>query len=185
MSSTVGDLPPNVSRVLTTLVDLHDVPDSVYELLELVGTRAPHPVDVVLERDGAFPAFDQLLMQVDRARAALSRGRARAVVRSDVPDTAEDSMMPDGVSELTRRRHAHLEGFLARLYTDATLRARFEAAPADEARLAGFTPDEAHDIAQLDRVGLRLAAASFARKRGRAATRTKSWLPRLGRRARP
>jgi len=89
------------------------------------------------------------------------------------------------MTELTRRRHAQLEGFLARLYTDAALRARFEAAPGDEARSAGFTPDEAHDLARLDRIGLRLAAASFARKRGRAATRTKSWLPRLGRRARP
>jgi uncharacterized protein (UPF0276 family) len=56
---------------------LHDVPDPVYDLLEIVGERVPHAVDVVLERDGAFPPFNQLLAQLDRARLALARGRAR------------------------------------------------------------------------------------------------------------
>lgn len=56
---------------------LHDVPDPVYALLENVGELVPHPVDVVLERDGAFPAFGELLDQLDRARAALRAGRAR------------------------------------------------------------------------------------------------------------
>ena len=56
---------------------LHDVPDPVYELLEIVGERVPHSVDVVLERDGAFPPFDQLLAQLDRARTALAKGRQR------------------------------------------------------------------------------------------------------------
>jgi uncharacterized protein (UPF0276 family) len=61
---------------------LHDVPDPVYELLEIVGERLPHPIDVVLERDGAFPPFAQLLTQLDRARAALARGRQRREVAS-------------------------------------------------------------------------------------------------------
>jgi uncharacterized protein (UPF0276 family) len=56
---------------------LHDVPDPVYRLLELVGQLVPHALDVVLERDGAFPPFTQILMQLDRARAALTKGRAR------------------------------------------------------------------------------------------------------------
>jgi uncharacterized protein len=56
---------------------LHDVPDPVYDLLEIVGESVPHAVDVVLERDGAFPPFGQLLAQLDRARAALARGRTR------------------------------------------------------------------------------------------------------------
>ena len=55
----------------------HDVPDPVYALLEEVGTLVPHPVDIVLERDGAFPPFNELLAQLDRARAALRAGRAR------------------------------------------------------------------------------------------------------------
>jgi uncharacterized protein (UPF0276 family) len=56
---------------------LHDVPDPVYELLEIVGERVPHSIDIVLEQDDAFPPFGQLLAQLDRARAALGRGRLR------------------------------------------------------------------------------------------------------------
>ena len=56
---------------------LHDVPDPVYALLEIVGESVAHAVDVVLERDGAFPPFGHLLDQLDRARAALARGRTR------------------------------------------------------------------------------------------------------------
>ena len=58
---------------------LHDVPDPIYSLLEIVGETVPHAVDVVLERDGAFPPFGHLLDQLDRARAALARGRTRRV----------------------------------------------------------------------------------------------------------
>src|SRR4030095_17264096 len=61
---------------------LHDVPDAVYDLLELVGEHVPTPIDVVLERDGVFPRFEQLLAQIDRARVALARGRARAGART-------------------------------------------------------------------------------------------------------
>ncbi len=61
---------------------LHDVPDPVYDLLEIVGEVVPHPVTVVLERDGAFPPFEHLLAQLDRARTALTLGRQRRRVRS-------------------------------------------------------------------------------------------------------
>jgi uncharacterized protein len=53
----------------------HDVPAGVFELLTLVGERAPQPLTVVLERDGAFPPFDRLLDELDRARLALAAGR--------------------------------------------------------------------------------------------------------------
>ena len=59
---------------------LHDVPDPVYELLEAVAARAPRPLTVILERDGNFPSIESLLAQLDRARAAVARGRQRAVV---------------------------------------------------------------------------------------------------------
>ena len=58
-----------------------------------------------------------------------------------------------------------LEAFLARLYTDAELRARFLADPAGEARRAGLDAESAERLAQIDRAGLELAAASFAAKR--------------------
>ena len=58
---------------------LHDVPDPVYELLEAVAARAPQPLTVIIERDGNFPSIDSLLAQLDRARQAVARGRARAI----------------------------------------------------------------------------------------------------------
>ncbi len=57
---------------------LHDVPDPVYELLREVGRRAPRPITVILERDGAYPSMADLLGQLDQARAALAAGRAAA-----------------------------------------------------------------------------------------------------------
>lgn len=60
-----------------------------------------------------------------------------------------------------------LEAFLARIYVDAAARARFLAAPEEEARRAGLPPDVARRLAAIDRAGLELAAESFAAKRRR------------------
>jgi hypothetical protein len=59
------------------------------------------------------------------------------------------------------------EAFLARLYTDEEVLRRFLAAPSGEARRAGLTAAEAAALESVDRVGLGLAARSFARKRER------------------
>ncbi len=56
----------------------HAVPEPVYELLTEVGRRFPRPLTVVLERDGAYPPFAELLEELARARRALGEGRARA-----------------------------------------------------------------------------------------------------------
>lgn len=61
---------------------LHAIPEAVYALLEEIGARAPGPLDVVLERDGRFPPIEELLGELDRARAALARGRARRAARA-------------------------------------------------------------------------------------------------------
>jgi hypothetical protein len=60
-----------------------------------------------------------------------------------------------------------IEAFLARLYVDAAFRARFLADPVGEAARAGFDRATAERLARIDRVGLELAAESFARKRRR------------------
>lgn len=57
---------------------IHDVPDEVFALLTELGTRAPQPLTIIIERDGAYPQFDHLLRQLTRAREALAIGRARA-----------------------------------------------------------------------------------------------------------
>jgi hypothetical protein len=58
-----------------------------------------------------------------------------------------------------------MERFLASLYVDATLRARFLDAPREEARRAGLNPTQCDAVAAIDRVGLEMAAHSFERKR--------------------
>lgn len=57
---------------------LHDVPDPVFHLLEEVAARAARPLTVIIERDGEYPPIEHLIAQLDRARTALSNGRARA-----------------------------------------------------------------------------------------------------------
>jgi uncharacterized protein len=54
----------------------HDVPDPVFGLLTELATRTSRPLTVILERDGAYPPWSSLLAELDRARAALARGRA-------------------------------------------------------------------------------------------------------------
>jgi hypothetical protein len=53
---------------------LHAVPDPVFDLLSLLGARAPN-LDVIVERDDCLPPIEVLLAELDRARAALSSGR--------------------------------------------------------------------------------------------------------------
>jgi len=55
----------------------HDVPDPVFDMLAEVARRAPRPLTVIVERDGDYPVIDRLLGELDRARAALARGRAK------------------------------------------------------------------------------------------------------------
>ena len=52
---------------------LHDVPDAVYRLLAELAAVVPHPLTVILERDGAYPPIEVLLRQLDRAREALAK----------------------------------------------------------------------------------------------------------------
>ena len=73
------------------------------------------------------------------------------------------------------------EAFLARLYTDADERERFLANRRGVAEQAGLQPHECRALDAIDRVGLELAARSFARKRQHA-TRTRrrlAWVHKL------
>jgi uncharacterized protein len=61
------------------LVDdhIHDPPEAVYELLEVLAFEVPQSLSVIIERDGHYPDFAALLEQIARARTALARGRVR------------------------------------------------------------------------------------------------------------
>jgi hypothetical protein len=65
-----------------------------------------------------------------------------------------------------------VEALLARLYTDEPTRRRFLADPVRAGRRAGLSADECAALEQIDRLGLELAARSYARKRARAAGHT-------------
>ncbi len=77
ISAPAGDVHEGERRLLDD--HLHDVPDPVYELLELVGERVSRPLTVILERDGDYPPIEHLLSQIERARRTLLRGRQRAL----------------------------------------------------------------------------------------------------------
>jgi uncharacterized protein (UPF0276 family) len=133
---------------------LHDVPDPVFDLLSEVNADQ---ASVVLERDGNYPAMNALLLQLDRARSVAGLNRV-AGCRLPVSRPSNSS---------SQRTHT----FLARLFVDDAARARFLTRPYDEAIAAGFAEDDARLLAMTDRVGLSLAARSFARKRERASGR--------------
>jgi hypothetical protein len=59
----------------------------------------------------------------------------------------------------------NFESFVARLYVDRTARQQFLADPHRQAAAAGLTEDEIAAAVRIDRVGLELAAASFAQKK--------------------
>ncbi|MBM4298306.1 MAG: hypothetical protein FJ143_11260 [Deltaproteobacteria bacterium] len=63
------------------------------------------------------------------------------------------------------------EAFLAELYTDSAARQRFLADPLGAARRAGLAEEQCAALSQIDRVGLQLAADSFAKKRAAAKQR--------------
>ena len=58
-----------------------------------------------------------------------------------------------------------LEQFLARIYVDVDARARFLANPRAEAARAGLAEDQCLALESVDRIGLQMAARSYARKR--------------------
>lgn len=145
----------------------HAVPDEVYALLERVGARVPHGLDVILERDGAFPTFEAMLAEIDRARVALAAGRARRAASSTAVLAVEPRVAL--APETARRAQVRVEALLARLYTDTAARDRWLADPDGEGRQAGLDEAGLAAMRQLDRPGLELAAVSYARKR--AATR--------------
>jgi hypothetical protein len=131
----------------------------------------PHPIDVVLERDGGFPPFTEILEQLDRARAAVAAGRARG--RAGSPDvvTAVAPQPERAGSRDPRLRagYARFEQVLTRLYTDRDARERFLRDPAGEAAAFELDSKDRAALVGIDRPGLELAAASFARKRRSAA----------------
>jgi len=120
---------------------------------------------VVLERDGRFPDFACLLDQLDLARAALSRGRTRRalVIQADPSGPASLRLTSDGLRDAVA-----LEGFLARLYADPAIRARFLSAPSAAFEAIGLEQSALDRLGVIDLQGFEVAGRSFdAKRRGR------------------
>jgi hypothetical protein len=143
----------------------HDVPDPVYELLEELGARTDRPLTVILEQDGDYPPMAHLLAQLDRARAALVRGRTRraATVGGFLPEPSGNRK--GAVSAADSAGSPAFEGFLARLYADDTLRGRFLCDPIGATAGARLSQAQVGALRDLDRTGLAMAGESFRRKR--------------------
>ena len=101
--------PPRCSTTTSTTF-----PDAVYALLVEVARRAPHPLTVILERDGEYPRMEVLLAELDRARERAAEGRsARVGVAAPARTRARG-----------RKDAALPERALARLYVEPALRRR-------------------------------------------------------------
>lgn len=151
---------------------LHDVPDAVYCLLTELARRAPQPLTVLLERDGDYPAFDQLLAELAQARRALAEGRRHPLPRPSVDTQARDTAAGDTAAlglpssgPAAPHAPAALQAFLAQLYMDAAARERFLADPRREAQRCRLDTAAVDALARIDRSGLELAARSFDIKR--------------------
>ena len=71
------------------------------------------------------------------------------------------------------------ETILVRLYTDPHFRRDFFDDPESAAQAAGLSPEETDALRKLDRVGLRAAAASFAKKRAKGVPSRPSLFARI------
>lgn len=71
------DEPDNAGKKRLLDDHTHDVPDEVFMLLTELAASAAQPLTVIVERDGAYPPFAQLLTELARAREALRTGRER------------------------------------------------------------------------------------------------------------
>lgn len=69
---------PGMSNKKRLLDDhIHNPPPEVFELLEELAVHCPNDLDVVIERDGAYPSMEVFLEQIELARSSLKRGRQR------------------------------------------------------------------------------------------------------------
>lgn len=153
---------------------LHPVPDTVFVLLEDLAAHTSQSLTVILERDGAFPTMEDLLLELDLARAAMRRGRVRNTPAPKTAPYVKDES-PCGASS------PQLETLLARIYTDDVACAAFLSDPREFARSHGLPSREARALASIDRLGLGMAARSFARKREANQVRSahENWFDRM------
>ncbi len=113
---------------------------------------------MIIERDGAYPPFGELLDELAQARACVARGRVRHAPMGE-PQRAVAALLRPDASAMS------MEAFLARLYTQPALRSAFLADAAAVARAQQLSAAATASIIAIDREGLALAADSLLAKR--------------------
>jgi hypothetical protein len=111
-------------------------------MLEELAALAPQPLTVVLDRDGAYPAMDDLLLELQLARGAMRRGRERQSQTTARPKSPVKIACAGG-------RSARLETLWAPIYLDEPLRAGFLASPEEFAHSHDLTAEEAAALASI------------------------------------
>jgi len=128
---------------------LHATPDPVFALLRELAGRRGEELTVVLERDGRYPRFEELLAELDRARFTVMASVVEPAGRAAARGTSPAAPARPGPSTTLGMTTTAGEDVLARLFIDERFRATFLANPP-------FA---------IDREGLELAAESYFRKR--------------------
>ncbi len=59
---------------------IHDVPDIVFDLLGLLASKVAQPLTVIIERDGEYPEFQSLLLEIQRTKKVLRDARSQQVL---------------------------------------------------------------------------------------------------------
>ncbi len=169
---------PTTERLLDDHV--HPTPAAVLELLERLAARCPYPMTVIVERDGRYPPFEELLRELELSREAIARGRRRRFCagssfalrershhapRAATPPEGGTASNQAGWRAQRRTQGARVERLLAEVLTRTRVRERFSADPVGVSRAFGLDETTCRELGDLDRVGLELAARSFARKR--------------------
>lgn len=149
---------PGTSRILDD--HQHEVPEVIWPMLEALAARTAGPLDVIIERDGSYPPFDRLLAEVSRARAALRAGRA---CRDQGPGATPTSGRGAPPADDATQGAADSDSSCPRL--PERWAARLAEAYQDEPAMERFLAHGSVGWGLLDEEGMRLAAASFQRKR--------------------
>jgi uncharacterized protein len=146
------------------LIDSHDraTAGEVWALFERVAARAPVK-GAVLERDENLPPFEELLAEVDRARAIMQAHDAEAKDATSLAPRYRDNCSPE--HEAARKSLGQTQALLGRLFTQAALRREFFAHPERAALDFGLTADEASTLKAVDAKSVARFVDSLRQKR--------------------
>jgi uncharacterized protein (UPF0276 family) len=149
----------------TRFLDDHqqDIPPTVFDLLEQVASRAPQSLTIIIERDGNFPSMKILLEQLEKAKAAVIRGRAHPQ-----PHRLQTPLAVKFNRHFTHNDNARIEHLLAGLFNDEHQLKALRNNPQQllaNAQLGQFTSL----LDDLDWVGLQLMARSVLQKNRKTA----------------